>query len=199
MLKESKIGKKIQTKLGMLLLELPLSPTQITLLSVSIAILGFFLSVFGLFFAAFLCFFFAAIFDMLDGAIARLKGKETAKGAYLDGISDRVVEFLLLLSFLFLGLPSFVLPPTISIFSILFFGSTMTAFATAYAHHRHLADESKIKNQPSFFARAERVSFLLSSFLLAQFQPLAASALLFATAIFCLLAFAKRVYYFANC
>ena len=44
----------------------------------------------------------AAIFDMLDGRVARLRGRETQFGAYLDSTMDRYSDMLLYMGLLIL-------------------------------------------------------------------------------------------------
>jgi phosphatidylglycerophosphate synthase len=43
---------------------------------------------------------FGGVFDMLDGIIARVNGRETAFGAFLDSVLDRYSDSFLLLGFL---------------------------------------------------------------------------------------------------
>ncbi|MCX8198386.1 MAG: CDP-alcohol phosphatidyltransferase family protein [Candidatus Micrarchaeota archaeon] len=198
MLKESSFAARIQSWLGKSLSFLPLSPTQLTLSSVLFASAGLWLSFQSHILAAFALFLAAASIDALDGALARARGQVSAKGAYLDGISDRLVEFLLLLSFFPHSPPDFILPSGILLFSALFFGSAMASFATAYADHRKAADSKKIAAQPGILPRAERLSLLLLSFLSLSFLPALSSALLFLAAALSAITFLQRVIYFCS-
>ena len=95
----------------------------------------------------------AIFLDMVDGWVARAKKMESKKGAFLDGISDRIVEFFLLLSLLLLALPDmpeslFSLPSLYSIISILFFGTCMTSFVKAYADHKQVVSHEKSESMP---------------------------------------------------
>ena len=115
---------------------LPCHPNDITILSFAAAIAGsyfiFLREPLGLAF-----FLLAFLFDGLDGAVARAKKLETAFGAYLDGILDRLVEFFALLPLFF---NSTLMVPSLL---VLFFGSCMTAFSKAYASHRGLMDAKR--------------------------------------------------------
>jgi CDP-diacylglycerol--glycerol-3-phosphate 3-phosphatidyltransferase len=96
----------------------------------------------------------AAVFDMLDGRVARLRGRETKFGAYLDSTMDRYSDMLLYLGLLILyarlertGLMVLVW--------VAAFGSFMTSYARARA-------ESLIPRCPvGLMERPERVVLLI--------------------------------------
>ena len=87
--------------------------------------------------------------------MARAKKLTSAFGAYIDGICDRLAEFLALLPLFFY--PEFLFPALLT----LFFGSCMTSFSKAYASHRKLADEKKAAGMKTFMPRTERVIGIL--------------------------------------
>jgi CDP-diacylglycerol--glycerol-3-phosphate 3-phosphatidyltransferase len=101
----------------------------------------------------------AAIFDMLDGRVARLRGRETRFGAYLDSTMDRYSDMLLYMGLLLLyarlernGLMVLVW--------VAAFGSFMTSYARARA-------ESLIPGCPvGLMERPERVVLLIAGALL---------------------------------
>lgn len=198
MLRENKAAKSLQGKAGKLLSSLPITPNQVTSLSLFCAIVGFCLSYLGLPFHSLALFVLAGALDAMDGAVARAKGMVSKRGAYVDGITDRLVEFLFILSFFPFALPSFILPSWLLLLFILFFGSAMTSFATAYAEHRHVADSKKIARQPGILPRAERLILLFAAFLIAVTYPHAASFLLFTTAALSLMTFIQRFRYYAK-
>jgi phosphatidylglycerophosphate synthase len=198
MLKKNAGLKGVQASLGEIFSALPITPNQITALSFLSALAGLWLAYLGAPFISLVLFILAGALDALDGAVARAKGMVSKKGAYIDGIIDRLVEFLFILSFFFFSLPDAILPSWLSLLLILFFGSAMTSFATAYAEHRHVADSKKIARQPGILPRAERLLLLFAAFLAAPFYPFAASALLLLTAILCAITFAQRFLYYAN-
>jgi hypothetical protein len=107
------------------------------------------------------------------------------------------VEFLFVLSFAFYSLPAFVFPASLSLVLILFFGSAMTSFATAYAEHRHVADSRKIRAQPGILPRAERLILLFAALALVPFAPTASSFILACAAVLSFVTFLQRFLYFA--
>ena len=100
-----------------------------------------------------------AIFDMLDGRVARLRGRETKFGAYLDSTMDRYSDMLLYLGLLVLyarldrtGLMVLVW--------VAAFGSFMTSYARARA-------ESLIPRCPvGLLERPERVVLIIAGAIL---------------------------------
>ena len=188
----------IQSYLGSLFSSLPLTPNQITLSAVLFAAIGFLFSLQQLPLFSLAFFALSGLADALDGAIARAKGMVSAKGAYIDGMADRLVEFLLVMSFFFYSLPSFVLPAQYLLMLILFFGSAMTSFATAYADHRKVAGSKKLAAQPGILPRTERLLLLFLALALVPFQPGLTSLILFAGAALCIVTFAQRFAYFAG-
>ena len=141
-----------QARVGEFFKWLPLHPNDITLLSVVFAALGAWFvwqqNVLGP--ALFLLSF---ALDGLDGAVARAKNLASAFGAYLDGVCDRLVEFLALLPLLFSSVPGLFLPSLLT----LFFGSCMTAFSKAYADHREVCDAKTAAKLTTLMPRTERV------------------------------------------
>ncbi|MFA4982956.1 MAG: CDP-alcohol phosphatidyltransferase family protein [Candidatus Micrarchaeia archaeon] len=198
MLKKNAELQGLQARAGRAFAALPITPNQITSLSIFSALAAFCLAYLGLPIHSLALFILSGALDALDGAVARAKGMVSRKGAYIDGISDRLVEFLFILSFFSFPLPNAVLPAWLSLMLILFFGSAMTSFATAYAEHRHVADSKKISCQPGILPRAERLILLFTAFLAAPFHPFAASILLFLIAILCTATFAQRFAYYAR-
>jgi phosphatidylglycerophosphate synthase len=188
----------LQKSAGGVFSALPLSATQITVSSVALAAIGFWLSLSQQPYLSLFFFLLSAAADALDGAVARARRQVTARGAYIDGIADRLAEFLFILSFFSYSLPQFILPAGFSLVCILFFGSAMTSFATAYAEHRQVADAKKIAGQPGILPRAERLILLFFAFALAPLYPAAASATLFAIALLCAMTFFQRFFYFAK-
>lgn len=195
MLKNTKIAFLVSEKLGKLFAKLPVEPNSITLLSVVLAILGFVSyapnPASGL--ETLLLFIFAFAFDAIDGAIARAKNKVTKDGAFLDGITDRIVEFFLILT-LFNAL-AFNLEVSNLLIVILFFGVGMTSFVKAYAEHRGVLDHETATNLPGLLERTERAILLLLVFIAMMFSTLDhVRILLYITAAFSVITFLQRFY-----
>lgn len=198
MLKGLRLASSLQSSVGRLLSPIPLSANQWTVLSLVPAVLGFYAAYLQLPLHSLALFVISGAIDAIDGAVARAKKQVSARGAYIDGMIDRLVEFLFVLSFLFYLLPDFILPPFALLAAILFFGSTMTSFATAYADHRKAADARKIARQPGILPRAERLILLFIALALVPFQPALASFVLACAALLSFITFWQRFVYFSN-
>jgi CDP-diacylglycerol--glycerol-3-phosphate 3-phosphatidyltransferase len=71
----------------------------------------------------------AAVFDMLDGRVARIRGRGTKFGAFLDSTMDRYSDMLL-----YMGLGSCMLGSSTGLMVLVWvaaFGSFMTSYARA--------------------------------------------------------------------
>jgi len=197
-LKKIPLLQSLQSSLGALFSKLPLSADQITAIALLFALTGLYFSSQLQPIPSLVFFIIAGALDAIDGAVARFRKKATARGAYIDGIIDRLVEFLLVLSFLFYPLPEFILPAFLWLIFTLFFGTCMTSFSTAYAEHRHVADSRKIASQPGILPRAERLLLLFASLALAPLAPAASSFILFAAASLSFITFCQRFWHFAS-
>ncbi|MEM2963636.1 MAG: CDP-alcohol phosphatidyltransferase family protein [Candidatus Anstonellales archaeon] len=183
MLKETNFARRISDRAGEIFSLIPISPNQWTALSLVFAALGA-LELFGgkaltggvMFGVSFFC-------DFVDGAVARKKGEVNPLGAYFDGMSDRVSEFLLLFGLLFYPIPTMIFPSCVWIFLVLFFGTCMTSYAKAYADHRKVLSKNEIEKTSSLFGRAERVSVLLLSVLALELDRNFSGYLLVLTAV----------------
>ncbi len=74
----------------------------------------------------------ASIFDMLDGRVARLRGRETKFGAFLDSTMDRYSDMLLFMGLLVLYARMDRTPDMVLVW-VAAFGSFMTSYARARA------------------------------------------------------------------
>jgi CDP-diacylglycerol--glycerol-3-phosphate 3-phosphatidyltransferase len=74
----------------------------------------------------------AAAFDMLDGRVARLRGRETKFGAYLDSTMDRYSDMVLYMGLLLLYARMDRTPHMVLVW-VAAFGSFMTSYARARA------------------------------------------------------------------
>jgi len=114
-------------------------------------------------------FVFAGAVDLVDGAMARTMNKVTTLGAYIDGILDRYVEFLLYLGLmLYLGSVLFLGIYMEAWIMLLLFGALMTTFVRAYADHRGLVkDQKELKRMGGLLERGERLALIYLGMLLA--------------------------------
>jgi len=96
----------------------------------------------------------AAFFDMLDGRVARLRGRGTKFGAFLDSTMDRYSDMLLYMGLIVLY-ARLDRTPLMLLVWVAGFGSFMTSYARARA-------ESLIPHcTVGFLERPERIAFLV--------------------------------------
>jgi archaetidylinositol phosphate synthase len=156
----------LSIKVGMVFSKAGLAPNHWTMLVIlpTLASLYFILQRQFLVAAAFLL--VSAFLDFVDGSVARVMGKVTKFGAYLDTVMDRYVEALILFGLLFIGLPDFYLPAYVWIF-LFFFGSFMTTYAKSAAKEKELTDKEL---SGGLLERGERLIILFVGILLAYFS-----------------------------
>lgn len=97
------------SKLALAISETPLTPNTLTLLSLLVVVAGVYLLVTirrGLLLAVVVL--ISGFLDAVDGALARVTGKSTQRGALLDSLTDRVCEALFALMLLLLGLDPYI-------------------------------------------------------------------------------------------
>jgi len=160
MLKSSDRALDLQSRAGAALAILPISPNGWTLLSVLIASSAAISIAGGQLLAGLILFIISALCDAADGAVARSRGQSTSFGAFLDGVSDRLVEAMLLISLMFLPLPQVLIDARIWIASLLFLGTCMPSYIRAYAHHKGLLDQKSAALPSGILERGERVGLI---------------------------------------
>ena len=127
-----KVGKKAQDFLVRRLSQYRVNPNFLTFTGLGINIAATVCFAKGMFFWAGLVVLFAGVFDMLDGAVARVTNRETRFGAFLDSVVDRYSDMLMLFGLMlwyakmdrmfYLGLTGMVI-----------IGSVMTSYTRARA------------------------------------------------------------------
>lgn len=175
---------KISIKIGILFSRFGLSPNAWTLLSLLPVIAAAYFIIKQQFLEAAALFAIAAFLDLVDGSVARVTGRATKFGAYLDTIVDRYVEGIILFSMLFLNLPLLKVGEiyfSSSLFVyICLFGSLMTSYAKAAAKEKEITKE-EIKG--GYFERAERLILLFAGILLAYVKVMYLVWVLFVLAV----------------
>ena len=164
-------SEKVSTQVGMVFSKLPLSPNAWTMLSIVPAIIGFYYLVYpkNLLFGAIL-FLLAGFIDMIDGGVARVTGRVSNLGAYIDGVADRLVEAMLFFGIMLYSVPDFILPGYIWAALALFFGSAMTTFVEVYADHRNaISDPAVFAKMGGILERMERIALVFAGMLLGYF------------------------------
>lgn len=169
-------SRKIGVKIGIHFSRIPLSPNKWTIISLLPAIAGmYFLLQHELAWALGL-FALAAAMDIIDGSVARVMGRVTNYGAYLDGMVDRFVEAALLFGLMIFGYPAWMVPGWMWTAGMLFFGTGMTSFSRAYADHRKVVTEpEQLKKMGGILERAERLILIFVSMLAFFINPIYAT------------------------
>lgn len=130
------------------------TPDQLTLAGAALSLLTGVIYARGYLFLGSLFLLVASLGDLLDGALARLTGKSSKFGAFLDSMLDRYSDFFIFggIVIYFVGLGEFF-------WLLITLGVLLGSFAVSYAKARA---ENLIPNCGiGFFGRAERI-FLLA-------------------------------------
>lgn len=147
---------------------LKLHPNGWTILSILPALAAAYYLINEQFLIAAGLFIVAAFLDLVDGSVARVTGRVSVFGAYLDTVVDRYVEGIIVFSLLFAALPEFYIP-TSGWIVLYLFGGLMTTYVKAAAKEKDLV-KKEIKG--GILERAERMIVLFAGIVLAYFNPL---------------------------
>jgi phosphatidylglycerophosphate synthase len=120
------------------MVKLRLTPNAITVAALCIGISSGVLAAFGLYFPALALLWLSGLLDVLDGTVARLTGKTSKLGAYMDLIFDRLVEASVVLGF-YLSMPRFALASLVFFISVIF---NFTTFTVAGALFQNSGEKS---------------------------------------------------------
>jgi archaetidylinositol phosphate synthase len=124
-------------RIGYMLSKIPITPNQWTCLSLILAFVTLYLLASREFFYASVLFALTAFIDMIDGAVARSSKKVTKLGGYLDSVSDRLIEFVIILGFFFAAYPDFIISINLWLM-LLLFGSFMSTYTRAAAFEKEV-------------------------------------------------------------
>ena len=103
------------------------------------------------------------LLDNVDGAVARVTGKSTRRGAYLDATTDRYKDFFILLAIA--QVTGYWLPAMLAVS-----GSLITSYAAARASMLGAHGKTS-KGLPDLFERLERTATLCVGLVAAPFCP----------------------------
>ena len=170
-----------------LLAKTPITPNAITWFGFLLNVCAATLIVAGDLFAAGFVVLVAGLFDLLDGALARLTNQVTRFGAVLDSTLDRLGEAVLLLGILILYAQGQSVAGILLV-GIVLLGSLMVSYVRARIETLGL--ECKV----GLFTRAERVIVLAIGLLLSQidYALIAALAII---AVFSFFTVGQRLFY----
>jgi CDP-diacylglycerol--glycerol-3-phosphate 3-phosphatidyltransferase len=144
-----------------------LSPNHLTVLGLLLQlVIGILLAVGKLPLGGFLLIFFSA-FDAVDGTLARLAGKGSRFGAFLDACVDRYAE-----GFTLGGLMVYFAGQGAQLPVLLLAASLVGSFVVSYT--RAKAESLGLSCTVGILTRAERVALLVVGLIFYQWQPIAA-------------------------
>jgi archaetidylinositol phosphate synthase len=163
MIKQDEGAKGIQASIGRTLAIIPLTPNQWTYLSLIIAIAaGITIALLHNLPLGLALFAIAALFDLIDGAVARARGETSAFGGFIDGVIDRFVEAIFLFSFMFVPLPIvWGVDPKIWLAALVFLGTCMPSFIRAYADHKGVIAREEALALGGVLERTERLLLVI--------------------------------------
>jgi len=174
---KSKFGKHVDSlsmAVGRFFSRFGLSPNAWTLLTLFFALPGFMALCQRKLLAGLFFFFLSGFIDLIDGAVARASKRTSKFGAFLDGVADRYVEFLLYLGLWFYlrDAAEFLLPNGAWML-LLLFGALMPSFIRAYAHHKGLVTDPKaLEKMGGLIERSERLDLLYLGMALGYFNEI---------------------------
>jgi CDP-diacylglycerol--glycerol-3-phosphate 3-phosphatidyltransferase len=134
-----------------------INPNILTVIGVSINVGSGLLFGYGRFFWAGIVLIVANLFDMLDGQVARLSGRVTSFGGFLDSSLDRLSDMVVFVGLMIFYARETEYHSTLNVFlaGVALMGSVMVSYASARA-------ESLIpKCDVGFLRRPERVVLLI--------------------------------------
>ena len=162
MLKQIAFLRQAQKSMGKVLAVIPLSPNHWTVLSFLIALAGgIMIALYNELIMGLVLFAVAAVFDMVDGAVARARGQVSKLGGFIDGVADRFVEGIFLLSLMFYPLPTIFIDAKIWLAAVIFLGTCMPAYVRAYADHKEVLSKKKALALGGICERSERLIILI--------------------------------------
>jgi len=177
-------------KVGNFFSKFGLSPNQWTVITLIPALITMYFLIKQDFLLAAVFFIITAFIDIIDGSVARVAGKATKLGAYLDTIVDRYVEAIIVFGLIFASLPNFYIPAYAWIF-LYFLGSFMTTYAKSAASEKGLV---KKELRGGLLERADRMLLLFVGFLAAILNPLYLTYIIVLLAVLTNISALQRIY-----
>ncbi len=160
-----------------------ISPNALTVIGFLLTLLVAVILATGNLLAGGLLLIFAALFDTLDGALARHSQQVTVFGAFLDSIMDRYSEAVTLFALIFFYSASSEGRINVLLLTATLIGSLLVSYARARA------EAVNIECKEGFFQRTERIVVLIIGLVTGWMTPV-----LWVLAIFTNLTAAQRVF-----
>ncbi len=176
----------LSIKIGIAFSKAGLSPNQWTAVSIIPVLIAFYFLTQANFLAAALFFIISSFLDLVDGSVARVTGRVSRLGAYLDTVVDRYIEFIIILGLLFVFLPKPDFPvikdiPMAAWIFLYLFGGMMTTYVKAAAREKGILESGELKG--GLLERAERLVILFIGILFAAVTPVILSYIIILLAI----------------
>jgi CDP-diacylglycerol--glycerol-3-phosphate 3-phosphatidyltransferase len=156
-----RLGRRPADTLARLLSRTPLTPNAITVLAFVLNVGVAAVLAAGYHLAGGILVLLVGALDMLDGALARLTGRVTRFGSFLDSTLDRFSEAALFFGLLVFYVQRQATMETLLVFAV-FVGSVMISYIKARA------EALQIKCEVGVLARPERIIVLAAGLLLGQ-------------------------------
>jgi CDP-diacylglycerol--glycerol-3-phosphate 3-phosphatidyltransferase len=139
-----------------------------------------------MFLAAFIVFVIGSVMDALDGAVAKVSGRVSAFGGFLDSTLDRVSEGLVL------GGLGLLFAQQDNLWAV---ASCFVALACSYlvSYTRAKAESLGVQCKGGLASRVERVVLLAAGFLLATWWPVSIEIIIHVLAVTAALTVVQRV------
>lgn len=166
------------TKIAKILVKTPITPNFLTFMSFLSLICASLLIIYSQLVIGGILIFVGGFLDGLDGELARISGKATPTGAFLDSVTDRYGDLILLLSFLFVEKTKILIN-----FEYWLILTIIGTFMTSYVRAKGEALEAK-EASVGLIARSERLFIL---FLACELSILKLNAPAYAIVILALL------------
>lgn len=179
--------KNFSIKVGVLFSKLRLSPNTWTIISLIPILISLWFLVRSDYLPAAIFFIISAFLDIVDGSVARVTGRVSKFGAYLDTVVDRYVEAIIIFALLFAALPVLTLPylpaiPMAAWLYLYFFGSIMTTYVKAAAKEKEIIGQGN-ELKGGLLERADRMILLFIGILAAVYDPLFLSGMVILLAV----------------
>lgn len=155
----------------------PLPAGFYTLMTLFFALLALPLAYFHYFITAISLFFIASILDSIDGAVARARNKASNFGAFIDGTTDRFVDFAIIFSYFFFDITPIWLDIN-QLICITSFVVIMPSFIVSYANHRGAVEDDNEVLIWRVMNRAEMIFIMLGILIFSLIDPVWAGYLL---------------------
>ncbi len=158
------LSNYVETPVALLMGRMGLTPNIVTIIGLLIAVVAAYLIGVGLWWAGGLVTLFAGIFDMFDGALARMTGRASDFGALLDSTIDRVSEAVVLL-----GVLAYYIANDNDIGALLVYGALVGSIMVSYMRAR--SEGLGIECKVGVMQRPERVALTGLGLIVAHWIP----------------------------